>query len=464
MERLDVKFFGPLRDISLDIKEVNILIGPSSTGKSLLAKLFLLLKDYEQVKKFTTFQSAKHIFERYGMGDMLTTQTYIKYESDNHTLIVNKGAVRRIKKKSSLLKAYNSLIKNSDILSEIDSDDLEEYLNRTLFNSIKVLVTPMYRNIDQLPYKLYFELKTIVHLSGEILARAKYYAYTDLDEFVDSIHSYSHLEESDDELLAELYDDIERLIQYTISFSQKTVPQLKSVQNTLYIPAERILFSLISEKYFTLESSNASLPKALIDFGVIVENARKGNHIYKIDFMRLAYQFKDNKNTISHDESRFTLANAASGIQALVPLFMAIDFTNRVSSSNNNHFIVEEPELNLYPSQQKGLSEYLIKSCAHGNNGITITTHSPYVLTSINNLIQAHNAYVAFPAKELDIEDIVARECWLPYEKVSAYYINEGYAQNIMDSEMKAIGAVHIDEISEELGEEFNKLTDIIYG
>ena len=186
--------------------------------------------------------------------------------------------------------------------------------------------------------------------------------------------------EDDDEFVETLYEDVERLINYAVLLSRKTVPQLKSIQNTIYIPAERILFSLVSENYFTLESSNTSLPKTLIDFGVVVEKARQGNQVYKIDFMKLAYQFRENKNVISYGETRFNLADAASGIQALVPLYLAIDFTNRVSSSSNTHFIIEEPELNLYPSQQKKLADYLVKSCSGSNNGLTITTHSPYIL------------------------------------------------------------------------------------
>jgi energy-coupling factor transporter ATP-binding protein EcfA2 len=449
MERLEVRFFGPIKDAVLDIKEVNILIGPSSSGKSVLAKLLLIVKDYEQIKKVKTIQAVKEVFNRYGIGSLLIAQTYIKYESDNHTFIISKNTVRGIRKKSALLKAYNSLVSSSEVLGEIDYDYLDRYIKDNVFDSVKTLVAPLYKELGDLPYQIYHELVRIVHLSGDISSQIE--------------DSYNIIED-DDEFAENLYSDVERLITYAVTFSRKTVPQLRSIQKTLYIPAERILFSLISENYFTLESSNTSLPKTLVDFGVVMEKARQGNQVYKIDFMKLAYQFRDNKNVISHGDTRFNLADAASGIQALVPLCLAIDFTNRVSGTSNNHFIIEEPELNLYPSQQKKLTEYLIKSCSYNNNSLTITTHSPYVLTSLNNLIQAYNAYSAFPNKENQISDIVKKEFWLKFSRISAYYMNDGYAQNILDYEMKSIGAIHIDDVSEQIGEEFNSLTDIIYG
>lgn len=449
MEKLEVKFFGPIEDVTLNIREVNVLIGPSSSGKSILAKLLLILKDYEQIKKVKTIHDAKEVLNRYGIGNLLISQTYIKYESSNHTFLISKNSARSFKKKSVLLKAYNSLLAGRDVLEEVDYDFLDTYIRDNIFASVKRLIEPSYKEIDELPYPIYHELVRIVHLSGII---------------ADQIVEFYNTIEDDDEFAENLYDYVEKLIHITVLFARKTVPQLKSIQKTIYIPAERILFSLISENYFTLESSNSSLPKTLVDFGVVVERARKDGYIYKIDFMKLVYQFRENKNIVSHGETRFNLADAASGIQALVPLYLAIDFTNRRGSGSNTHFIIEEPELNLYPTQQKSLAEYLIGACSGGNNGLTITTHSPYILTSINNMIQAYNAYFAQPAKDVEISNIIKKESWLKFGRVSVYHIDKGHARDALDYDMKSIGAVHIDDVSEQIGSAFNSLTDIIYG
>ena len=51
-------------------------------------------------------------------------------------------------------------------------------------------------------------------------------------------------------------------------------------------------------------------------------------------------------------------------------------------------FIIEEPESNLFPESQKLVIE-LISMIAGVGNAVLLTTHSPYVLGTVNNLLYA---------------------------------------------------------------------------
>ena len=52
MQRIEVKNFGPLKDITLDIKDYMVFIGPQASGKSTLAKLiYFFLKLEEIIRK-----------------------------------------------------------------------------------------------------------------------------------------------------------------------------------------------------------------------------------------------------------------------------------------------------------------------------------------------------------------------------------------------------------------------------
>ena len=42
--RLIVKNFGPIKEVNLDLRNVNVFIGPQSTGKSALAKIYTIFK------------------------------------------------------------------------------------------------------------------------------------------------------------------------------------------------------------------------------------------------------------------------------------------------------------------------------------------------------------------------------------------------------------------------------------
>ena len=47
--------------------------------------------------------------------------------------------------------------------------------------------------------------------------------------------------------------------------------------------------------------------------------------------------------------------------------------------------VIEEPELNLFPSTQHFLIDWIIKKVRKSNGSIVITTHSPYVLSVVDN-------------------------------------------------------------------------------
>jgi hypothetical protein len=64
------------------------------------------------------------------------------------------------------------------------------------------------------------------------------------------------------------------------------------------------------------------------------------------------------------------------------------------------------------------------------NDKIVISTHSPCLLTAIDNLIQANN--VAESTSDINvfdnIEDLVPTSGWLDFKKVSCYIFKDMYA------------------------------------
>ena len=55
---------------------------------------------------------------------------------------------------------------------------------------------------------------------------------------------------------------------------------------------------------------------------------------------------------------------------------------------NPTCFIIEEPEAHLYPNSQKEITEYITLALAEKNECL-ITTHSPYILGTLSNLLDA---------------------------------------------------------------------------
>ena len=121
--------------------------------------------------------------------------------------------------------------------------------------------------------------------------------------------------------------------------------------------------------------------------------------------------------------------------------------------------IIEEPEAHLYPEAQKEIIELISLLSNSNDNQVIVTTHSPYILSSLNNLIYAKNIKNNENIKE--VEKIVDKKIWLDSDKINAYLIKNGQAENILDFELKLIKAEKIDSASEQINSIYDKLFDL---
>ena len=125
----------------------------------------------------------------------------------------------------------------------------------------------------------------------------------------------------------------------------------------------------------------------------------------------------------------------------------------------HTQFVVEEPCQNLFPEAQRDLIYYLISSLDHGkNHGLVMTTHSPYVLASLNNLIYAHK--VGQVNREA-VESIIPSYSWIDFNDINVFFVTDGGVESILDEDLKLIKAEEIDGISTVLNEEFDKLLEL---
>ncbi|MEL7407831.1 MAG: hypothetical protein AAFN00_12845, partial [Cyanobacteria bacterium J06558_2] len=91
-----------------------------------------------------------------------------------------------------------------------------------------------------------------------------------------------------------------------------------------------------------------------------------------------------------------------------------------------------------------------------------ITTHSPYILTAFNNLLQAGILAVDATEEKLKkINKLVPESRLLNSDEVAVYSLENGYCQSIMDQETGLIDASMIDEVSNELAVQFDQLLEL---
>jgi mRNA-degrading endonuclease HigB of HigAB toxin-antitoxin module len=95
-------------------------------------------------------------------------------------------------------------------------------------------------------------------------------------------------------------------------------------------------------------------------------------------------------------------------------------------------------------------------------NRLLITTHSPYILTSLNNLMYG---YVTGQQHFKETNDVISSKYWMNPDDVSAYMLlPNGKCEDIFNREENLIKAEKIDEVSTKINREFNKLINIELG
>lgn len=119
--------------------------------------------------------------------------------------------------------------------------------------------------------------------------------------------------------------------------------------------------------------------------------------------------------------------------------------------------VLEEPETNLYPEAQADIMKY-IASSVNKRNRILITTHSPYMLATANNLLKAGQ----MEDKE-KTQAVIPEEAWLAPGSVSAYHFKDGEVRDLMTDKDGFIDDSAIDGVSSDICAVFSKLLAIQY-
>ena len=172
--------------------------------------------------------------------------------------------------------------------------------------------------------------------------------------------------------------------------------------------------------------------------------------------LRGAYRYANGEEQIVLENGKYIKLNfSSSGQQESVWILNLLFYY--LLQENPKLFIIEEPESNLFPESQKYITEMiaLVSNCGHS---VVLTTHSPYVLGTLNNLLYAHTIDEKY-AKETD--SIIPRQLWLDYKLFDSWFVKNGGIENCMDSEIHMIENERIDEISKVINHDFDRMLEL---
>jgi len=162
--------------------------------------------------------------------------------------------------------------------------------------------------------------------------------------------------------------------------------------------------------------------------------------------------FYDTRNYVNLNET-------SSGQQEVIRILQDIFLI--LLDEENAFRVIEEPEAHLYPAAQKQLVEMIALMLNNSNSQVVLTTHSPYILSVFNNLLFATRVVRKNKNVSEEISQIIPETCWLNPDKCNAYFLKDGFCESIFDVQTGLIGQNYLDEISEDLGADFDYLYHI---
>jgi AAA15 family ATPase/GTPase len=355
MEKIEIKGFVGIKDVTLEIKNINILIGPQASGKSIVAKLLFYFKNF--IPEITKAAM-----------------------SAGHKRDLDKNFKKRF----------------------------EEYFPPSSWGSGSFSIR---YSINQQFIEIHRKSGAKKDSSGIALSYSDFYK-DKFTEFRNSIQKKTVKPNARDRQLVDLFRD-ELAYEIQQSFLSEIATELgrTSIFLQLYIPAGRSFFANLRSSIFTFLSDNNAVDPFLVEFGKYYErikassglrNSQKriNNKAVRDEIALLnrkilcgKYIQKDGEDYLEINEGRtISIANSSSGQQETLPLSIILGTTALVKPDiGGTSIYIEEPEAHIFPSAQKEIVELIATVYNSRENSLQflITTHSPYILTAFNNLLQA---------------------------------------------------------------------------
>lgn len=242
---------------------------------------------------------------------------------------------------------------------------------------------------------------------------------------------------------------------------------MELMNNSLYIPAERIIYSVIDKLMPAIILAKSTVPLNLLKFMIDLGNAKGTYPQYDIPLLDISYSHESSEDyfVIKENKKKFPLTSASSGIQSALPLLLVLQYA--VNNREYSSFVIEEPECNLFPEKQVELLRYILSIVKSDNRTLTITTHSPYLLSAMNNYLYAGTLVEEYGDNIREsVSKVLPESYQLKPGECSVYSLGECingdgvYCKSLIDEETGMIDYNTLDGISAMMTNEFDQLED----
>lgn len=390
MKKLLIRNFGPIREAEIELKRVNLIIGPQSSGKSTVLKIACfcdwmerqieLAQNPDKFCEYSTFVS--------NLVDFHKLHGYIQPDSEIH--YVNDALAFRFSQKE---KKCHFEWKGS---------------KRWSYKRTKIAYIPSERNlVAAIPnwYQISMSKDNILDFMKEWEFARKTFAKG--EQILDLPMKYEYNPSNQGDRI-KLSNGKELDLSVTSSGLQSLTP--------LYI-----MLRYLTSVYYKVTHTN-------VEQNMIRQNLME---------------------VVAHECSDKSPEKQ-------------LNIVNLLMEPHHTDLYIEEPEAHIFPSTQKSFV-YQLVSMLNGRPRHTcfIATHSPYIMTSFNNVIMAGETIDESNEKAEKVIERMPKRQTLKYDDVAAFEIKDGFIRSIMDEEFHLISADALDSASQEIEEDFEYMLNL---
>lgn len=420
MQRIEIENFGPIKHVAFDIKDYTIFIGPQASGKSTIAKL---------VYFFRSFKS-----------------DFIKILSPPLRISPDKLKIREL---------------NSLIAKKLNSYWPKEYINETI----------------SLRYYYSKEKDTFIKLlfRGGVLDAD--FSCDIIRSFEEAVDALTNIRKSGKLKLAD-FEDV-KIQSYLAMIQSRANEMLEQAGGTSYIPAGRHIFSYIKNQPIFIDDilirNFSSWVNSIrsdwneVENHIINELPRSDEHEFQEQIDNLIvyvrsilngeyYTNEEEEGIYLEDAHKFIpLIFTSSGQQESLWILMYVLYV-KMMQINDAFTVIEEPEAHLFPDAQRNIMYALTLFANLSKNQLMLTTHSPYILTPLNNLLLA---YQTGQKNYEATKKIVDPDLWIDPDRFECYYVDNGTIESVLNKKTRLMDLDDLDSVSETINDEFDRLSNL---
>ena len=421
MQKLVVHNFGPIQTAELEISRFMVLIGPQASGKSTLTKavyFFKLLRD--ELLTFIMDQMDQEKEAKIGDFGRVVRTRFVDFWGSSFHL-------------DNLFLHYRY---RDGITLEIALSKPDRYVNPTFSKGfVSGFLNVLRYARSNSPQDA--QLNSLANWDEKMFRRR-------LVEMINDLFGFDHdlfFIPAGRSLVTALSDQIIKVEQRNLEFVIRAFID--------HVVRARRFFSKSIEDVI---KDHVALSEREVDTEMVYLAQKT---IQKI--LKGSYVASPNMEKLFYDSDRYTqLKHASSGQQEAIWItYLAFLF---ILQKQRVFVVFEEPEAHLYPEAQREMVRILVLLLQMQGNAGIITTHSPYILSAINNHLYAHRLGQRHPET---VGALFSPAEWLNTAETQAFFLDNGILEDIMDDELEQIRNEAIDSASNIINQEYDALFDL---